>query len=396
MRRATVLLAQQLAQRAGTSAELALTAGCGAAASSQLQLRASFAAGSAPEITPNPLQQIVPPIIKGIKATVDGVSSGLSAVSDGLRDGPATRSAIHYFADKFLLSGTFVDPDALDLPKWAAWLAESGYDNKAGWNTLLAAIKAKVSTLSASEVEALIPALNSVGRYDKELYAQFADIVKARFTEFETPGLCKVLPVYASHDHFDMALWDDVADSITYCNHYLAASNAALTDIAATFAAFAKYEVDRGDLFVALSRTIHEDRINALSDNDLKQVVGSLLGSFKALGFYPDCTQALLVAGRLKPFVFGPAENTLMAEVEAELRSHAPDGQLGWLDGGYKDWEHFHGGAFGDYQLWVMRDELIPQYYKPSDISPRPASMTSSPPPIAAAGQDAAAAAGSS
>jgi len=44
------------------------------------------------------------------------------------------------------------------------------------------------------------------------------------------------------------------------------------------------------------------------------------LGSFKALGFYPDCTQALLVAGRLKPFVFGPAENTLMAEVEAEVR----------------------------------------------------------------------------
>jgi len=33
---------------------------------------------------------------------------------------------------------------------------------------------------------------------------------------------------------------------------------------------------------------------------------------------------------------------------------------------------------------------------RPSDISPRPASMTSSPPPIAAAGQDAAAAAGSS
>jgi len=45
---------------------------------------------------------------------------------------------------QFLLSGTFVDPDALDLPKWAAWLAESGYDNKAGWNTLLAAIKVRV------------------------------------------------------------------------------------------------------------------------------------------------------------------------------------------------------------------------------------------------------------
>lgn len=47
-----------------------------------------------------------------------------------------------------------------------------------------------------------------------------------------------------------------------------------------------------------------------------------------------------------------------------QLRSHTPDGQLGWLDGGYKDEEHFHGAPFGDYQLWVMRDELIPQYYK--------------------------------
>lgn len=49
--------------------------------------------------------------------------------------------------------------------------------------------------------------------------------------------------MYAAHDSFDMALWDDVADAITYCNHYLSASNAELTDIAATFAAYAKYEV---------------------------------------------------------------------------------------------------------------------------------------------------------
>lgn len=47
-----------------------------------------------------------------------------------------------------------------------------------------------------------------------------------------------------------------------------------------------------------------------------------------------------------------------------QLRGHSPDGSLPWLDGGYKDWEHFQGGAFGDYQLWTMRDELIPQYYK--------------------------------
>lgn len=381
MRRASVTLAQQLVQRAGGPLESALTAGC-AAAASQLPLRSGFAAGAKPEVVPNPLQQIVPPIIKGIKAAVDGVSAGLSAATTGLVDGPLTRSALHLYADKFLLGGGFVDPESVDAPKWAAWLSDTGYDNKEGWKVLLDQIKANVSRLTPAEVEALVPALNKAGHWDKELFLQMADIFKANFTEFETPGLCKVLPVYASHDHFDMALWDDVADAITYCNHYMAASNAALTDIAATFAAYAKYEVDRGDLFVALARNIHEGRLNELNDEQLKTVVGSLLSSFQSLGFYPDCTQALLVAGRLKPHVMGPAENTVMAEVEAELRSHVSDGALPWLDGGYKDWEHFHGDAFGDYQLWVMRDELIPQYYKPSDISPRPASMTSSPPEI--------------
>lgn len=380
---------------AGAPLESALTSGC-AAAATQLQLRAGFAAAEPPKIVPNPLQQIVPPIIKGIRATVDGVSAGLSGAGEFLRDGPVTRGALHYYADKFLLSGTFVDADSIDAPKWAAWLAETGYENKEGWAVLMAQLRANVSTLTPPEVEALIPALHSVGRFEKDLFLAMAEIVKAKFTEFETPGLCKILPVFAAHDHFDMALWDDVADGITYCNHYLAASHAALPDIAATFAAFAKYEVDRGDLFVALSRNIHEDRINALTDDQLKGVVGSLLSSFKALGFYPDCTQALLVAGRLKPHVFGPAENAVMADVEAELRGHSPDGALPWLDGGYKDWEHFHGGAFGDYQLWTMRDELIPQYYRPSDISPRPASMTSSPPPISTGtleGSEAAAAA---
>jgi hypothetical protein len=26
-------------------------------------------------------------------------------------------------------------------------------------------------------------------------------------------------------------------------------------------------------------------------------------------------------------------------------------GALPWLDGGYKDWEHFHGKPFGSYNL---------------------------------------------
>jgi protein phosphatase 1 regulatory subunit 42 len=67
--------------------------------------------------------------------------------------------------------------------------------------------------------------------------------VQARFTEFETAGLAKLLPAFASHDYFDQALWDDVADSITYCNHYMAPSRIPLADVAALFKAYAKYEV---------------------------------------------------------------------------------------------------------------------------------------------------------
>jgi hypothetical protein len=51
-------------------------------------------------VVPNPLQQIVPPIIKGIGAAVSGLKGGLAAAADQVTSGPATQSAIAYFADK--------------------------------------------------------------------------------------------------------------------------------------------------------------------------------------------------------------------------------------------------------------------------------------------------------
>jgi hypothetical protein len=51
-------------------------------------------------VVPNPLQQVVPPIIKGIGAAVGGLKGGLAAAADQLTSGPATQSAIAYFADK--------------------------------------------------------------------------------------------------------------------------------------------------------------------------------------------------------------------------------------------------------------------------------------------------------
>lgn len=42
---------------------------------------------------------------------------------------------------QFLLSGTFVDADSIDVPKWAAMLAETSYDNKEGWNVLMTQLR---------------------------------------------------------------------------------------------------------------------------------------------------------------------------------------------------------------------------------------------------------------
>jgi hypothetical protein len=54
-----------------------------------------------------------------------------------------------------LLSGNFVPPSDLDLPKWAAWLAANGYRNKQGWDTLMAGIKVRqLSTTSSSKCQA--------------------------------------------------------------------------------------------------------------------------------------------------------------------------------------------------------------------------------------------------
>jgi hypothetical protein len=61
--------------------------------------------------------------------------------------------------------------------------------------------------------------------------------------------------------------------------HQSAACSSSLVSVAAAAAALLLLllllcQVDRGDLFVALARNIHEGRLNALSDDQLKTVSG--------------------------------------------------------------------------------------------------------------------------
>ena len=73
----------------------------------------------------------------------------------------------------------------------------------------------------------------------------------------------QVLSAFVEFGFYDATAYDDIADSITYCNHYLAPVRACPSQLASAFAAFAKYEHERGDLFVALARCEELPRVDA-------------------------------------------------------------------------------------------------------------------------------------
>jgi hypothetical protein len=309
---------------------------------------------------PNPLQSIVPPIIAAVSGTVRGVQKGLPAARDAALSSGAARSAVAWFADRALLSGTFLAPQHLDLPKWATFLAAGGYSDRGGWSKIVEAVRPKAESgeLTAEEAEALVAALHRAGEYDKSLFSALAKILKQKFTEASTEGLCASIEAFSANGHFDAELWDDAADGIAYCNHYLAPTKVPVAQICSVLAAYAKYGVDRADLFVTLTRAVNEDRLRPLPDSELSRVCSSLLSSFKTLDFWPDVTEALVLAAKTRPGV--SVDAALLDAASKKLGSSA------WLEGGYKDPDHFHGKAFGEYNMYVFRDELTPKYYSPA------------------------------
>ena len=353
------------ARATATATATATTADC--APSTTGRAFAAAASGPKPEVIPNPLQSIVPPIITAISTTVRGVQKGLPAAYEGLISSGAAKSAVAWFADRALLSGYFLSTTHLDLPKWADFLSRGGYTDRAGWSKIIEGVRPAVEKgdLTAEEAEVLVAALHRADLYDKPLFSGLAAILRAQFTTATTEGLCSAIEAFAANGHFDAGLWDDAADSIAYCNHYLAPTKVPVATIASVFAAYAKYGCDRADLFVSLARALDEDRLRPLPDAELGKIATSLLQSFKTLDFWPDVTEALILAGRTRP---GVSVDGGLAEFAAKKVAGGAAGGGGskWLEGGYKDPEHFHGAAFGEYNMYVLRDELTPKYYSPA------------------------------
>ncbi len=364
------------ARAAAADAATASSSGRAAAsapAAAALPFTRSFAAaGPKPEVVPNPLQAIVPPIIAAVGGTVRGLQKGLPAAADAALTSGAARSAVSWFADRALLSGTFLAVEHLDLPKWAAFLASGGYSDRGGWSKIVEAARAPVASgsFTAEQAESLVCSLHKADVYDKDLFTGLASILRAKFTEASTEGLCGAIAAFSENGHFSQGLWDDAADAIVYCNHYLAPTKVPVKTIADVFAAYTKYNVDRAFLFVALARSVNEDTLRPLADSELSKVSASLLSSFKTLDFWPDVTEALILAARTRPGV--SVDAALVEHAARKLASGgaaAAGGGAGpspWLEGGHKDPEHFHGRPFGEYNMYVLRDELTPKYYSPA------------------------------
>lgn len=62
----------------------------------------------------------------------------------------------------------------------------------------------QLSGYSAAQIASLVDALHKVGHYEKGLYDDFAAAVKARFTEFETADLAKLIVAFTDNDHYEV------------------------------------------------------------------------------------------------------------------------------------------------------------------------------------------------
>ncbi|PNW80982.1 hypothetical protein CHLRE_07g338050v5 [Chlamydomonas reinhardtii] len=317
------------------------------------------------------------PIMPGIVAIPRQVISTAASLTGKAVAGAATSSTIRdlvtSFAEKAIISESIVKVDEVDVPFWAYWLSTAGYNSPAGFKKFAEAVKPKVAGLEPQQVTDLVVAFHKVNYFDKDLFAAVAANISANFTKYETEQLLQVLSAFVEFGFYDATAYDDIADSITYCNHYLAPVRACPSQLASAFAAFAKYEHERGDLFVALARGFSELSLAKLGAEERKGTVLKALRAFHRFNFWPDATEALLHAAK-------GLEGSLSADEAKEVEKYqklledAAGGEFKvFKEGDDVDGVHWYGHhtqAPTGYSLYVFREALVPKQYSPASMRP--------------------------
>lgn len=226
--------------------------------------------------------------------------------------------------------------------------------------------------MEASQLAMVMSASHAMGHYDKALLAAVAAGLKAKWMALSTPEALSILRTFSAAGHYDRELYDDLADSITYCNHMYSALFIDPRLVADGFAAYAKFNHERCDLLIQLTRGVCDEEIERLAPADRRNVVMSILRAFAHFNFWPEVTQSLFVLTKLRGSDYSPAD---MAEVAGYVaKVEGLYGPLTYYNGGYKNpAKHYHEHAthtLENYQMHVFRDSLTPKSYSPLSVRP--------------------------
>ncbi|GFR50356.1 hypothetical protein Agub_g12566 [Astrephomene gubernaculifera] len=342
-------------------------------AAAQAAFTRQFGAPASHDSPTTPLSPIMPGIVSLPRKAI-GAALGLAgkAVAGAATSG-SVKNLVSSFADKAIVSESIMKVEETDVAFWAYWLSVGGYSSPAGFKKFAEAAKTKVAAMEPQQVTDLVVAFHKVNYYDKDLFTGVAANISANFTKFETEQLLKVLSAFLEFGHYDQTAFDDIADSITYCNHYLAPIKSCPLELANAFAAYAKFEHERGDLFTALARGFSEQSLGKLDDETRKAVVLKALRAFHAFQFWPEATDALLYAAKSSAATYSADE---LKEVEKyqTLVEDAVGGELRvFKEGDDVDSVHWYGhhtSGPSSYQLYVFRDSLVPKQYSPASMRP--------------------------
>lgn len=362
MRQAPRLL--RVLQQTGAAAEAAPSASAAAPA-----LTRQFGAPTGASPT-TPLSPIMPTVVSLPRKVITAALDTTAKIVVGAATSSSVKGLISNVADKLIVEEAVTKVENLDVPFWASVLGSAGYTNQAGFKKLAEAVKPKVATLSADEVVGLAEAFHKANYYDKDLFTGLGANISSNFAKYETEGLLKVVAAFHAFGHYGTELLDDIADSITYCNHYLAPTKVPATHLATAFAAYAKAGHERGDLFTTLARGFSEVSLQKLSPEERRATVASTLKAFYDFQFFPEQTEALLYVAKADAGLFSAEELAVIEKAKAAAED-AVGGELHTYTPGHEDAVHWYGHHAANptsYSLYVFRDSLVPTSYSPAAL----------------------------
>lgn len=324
--------------------------------------------GPAPE---TPLSKVMPPLM-ALPRQVVSTALGLTCkLVTGTAQSGAVKSVVTSFAEEVLLKEQFVKLSELDVAYWAYWLSTSGYSSQAGFKRLAEAATPKVAAMKPQQVADLVAGFCHVQYYDRALFDAVSANVSANFTKFETHQLLPMLNTFAKFNHYSTALFDDIGDSIAYCNHYLAPMKAPACQVANALGAFAKYNHERADVFVTLARGLSEVSLAELSAESRRTTVVTALRALKKFSFYPEQVDALLYFTESEASAYSADELADAAAIKAAAEAQVGGKLAVYTPNPDEDAAHWYahqtqGPAAPAAQLYALRDALVPKSYSPA------------------------------